>query len=145
MPKLARSLLKWNGRDCDGFHSLHNWVLLVSCDYVLKFDWYCQFSGSGSNSLNLSGHFSYGLGTRLECWLSGCVHTCQESPARHGLNEASQYSCAQHNVLIIPGAERDRRGEMRERRWGGGRDDEKGWTGRGSEGGMKETRERQGR
>jgi len=42
--------------------------LLLSCDYVLKFDWYCQLSGSGSNSLNsrkLPGHFSYSLGTRL--------------------------------------------------------------------------------
>jgi len=44
-------------------------TLLLSCDYVLKFDWYCQLSGSGSNSLNLRklpGGFSYGLGTRLE-------------------------------------------------------------------------------
>jgi len=44
------------------------WVLLLLCDYVLKFDWYCQLSGSGSNSLNsrkLPGRFSYGLGTRL--------------------------------------------------------------------------------
>jgi len=40
----------------------------LSCDYVLKFDWYCQLSGSRSNSLNsrkLPGHFSYGLGTML--------------------------------------------------------------------------------
>ena len=40
----------------------------MSCDYVLKLDWYCQLSGSGSNSLNLRklpGHFSYGLGMRL--------------------------------------------------------------------------------
>jgi len=47
--------------------------LLLSCDYVLKFDWYCQLSGSGSNSLNsrkLPGRFSYGLGTRL------CFTTC---------------------------------------------------------------------
>ena len=44
------------------------WVLLLSCDNVLKFDWYCQISGSGSNSLNswnLSGRFSYNLGMRL--------------------------------------------------------------------------------
>jgi len=41
--------------------------LLLSCDYVLKFDWYCQL-GNRSNSLNswkLPGHFSYSLGTRL--------------------------------------------------------------------------------
>ena len=34
----------------------------------MKFDWYCQLSGSRSNSLNLQklpGRFSYGLGTRL--------------------------------------------------------------------------------
>ena len=49
---IERSLLKWNGRDCDG--SMHYAIefLLLSCDYVLKFDWYCQLSGSGSNSLN---------------------------------------------------------------------------------------------
>ena len=50
------------------FNALRNWALLLSCDYVLKFDWYCQLSGSGSNSLNswkLPGHFSYGLGMRL--------------------------------------------------------------------------------
>jgi len=44
----------------------------LSCDYVLKFDWYCQLSGSGSNSLNsrkLPGRFFYGLGTRLVCLL----------------------------------------------------------------------------
>jgi len=37
---------------------------LLSCDNILKFDWYCQLSGSGSNSLNsqkLPGHCSYGL------------------------------------------------------------------------------------
>jgi len=58
-----------------------NWVMLLSCDCVLKFDWYCQLSGSGSNSLNsqkLPGHFSYGLGTRLEY----CVaHTNHISPS----------------------------------------------------------------
>jgi len=62
---IERSLLKWNGRDCN---ALCNWALLLSCDYVLKFDWYCQLSGSGSDSLNsrkLPGRFSYGLGTRL--------------------------------------------------------------------------------
>ena len=44
------------------------WVLLLSCDNLLKFDWYCQISGSRSNSLNswnMSGHFSYSLGMRL--------------------------------------------------------------------------------
>ena len=60
---IARLLLKWNG--CDWrFNALHNCVLLLSCDYVLKFDWYCQLSGSRSNSLNsrkLPGRFSYGL------------------------------------------------------------------------------------
>jgi len=48
------SLSKWNGRDCDG--SMHYTIilgLLLSCDYVLKFDWYCQLSSSRSNSLNL--------------------------------------------------------------------------------------------
>jgi len=58
-----------------------NRVLLLSCDCVLKFDWYCQLSGSGSNSLNsrkLPGHFSYSLGTRLEY----CVaHTNHISPS----------------------------------------------------------------
>ena len=42
---------------------------MVQCDYILKFDWYCQLSGSGSNHLNLwklPGRFSYGLGTRLK-------------------------------------------------------------------------------
>ena len=42
--------------------------LLWSHDNVIKFDLYCQLSGSKSNSLNLwklPGHFSYGLGTRL--------------------------------------------------------------------------------
>jgi len=34
------------------FSALCNWVLLLSCDKVLKFDWYCQLSGRGSNSLN---------------------------------------------------------------------------------------------
>ena len=66
-PTLARSLS--NGRDCDGsMHYITQLGLLLSCDYVLKFDWYCQLSGSGSNSLNsrkLPGRFSYGLGTRL--------------------------------------------------------------------------------
>jgi len=49
-------------------HCITHWVLLLSCDYVLKFDWYCQLSGSGSSSLNsqkLPGRFSYRLGTRL--------------------------------------------------------------------------------
>ena len=36
-------LLKWNGCDCDV--SMHDWVLLLSCD-SLKFDQYCQLSGS---------------------------------------------------------------------------------------------------
>ena len=51
------------------FNALRSWVLLLSCDYVLKYDWYCQLSGSGSNSLNswkLPDRFSYGLGTRLD-------------------------------------------------------------------------------
>jgi len=44
------------------------WVLLWSHDNIIKFDLYCQLSGSRSNSLNswkLPGHFPYGLGTRL--------------------------------------------------------------------------------
>ena len=51
------------------FNALCNWVLLLSCDYILKYNWYCQLSGSGSNRLNsrkLPGRFSYGLGTRLD-------------------------------------------------------------------------------
>ena len=43
--------------------------LLWSHDNVIKFDLYCQLSGSKSNSLNLwklPGHFSYSLGTRLK-------------------------------------------------------------------------------
>jgi len=42
--------------------------LTAVCDNSLKFDCYCQISGSGSSSLNsckLPGCFSYGLGTRL--------------------------------------------------------------------------------
>ena len=49
-------------------NSWRNRILVLSCDNVLKFDWYCQFSGSGSNSLNsrkLPGGFCHGLGTRL--------------------------------------------------------------------------------
>ena len=45
---------------------------------LLKFDWYCQLSGSRSNSLNLcklSGSFSYNLGMSL-MWLSSpCTDT----------------------------------------------------------------------
>jgi len=43
--------------------------LLLSCDNILKFNWYCQLSGSGSTSLNswkFPGRFSYGLGMRLQ-------------------------------------------------------------------------------
>ena len=50
------------------FNAWCNWVLLLSCDNILKFDWHCQLSGSRSNSLNsqkLPGRFSYGLGMRL--------------------------------------------------------------------------------
>jgi len=47
---IEQSLLKWNGHDCDGLMHVHNWVLLLSCDYVLKFDWYCQLSGRGSTA-----------------------------------------------------------------------------------------------
>ena len=49
------------------FNAWHNWALLLPCD-VLKIDWYCQLSGSRSNSLSLwklPGHFSYGLEMRL--------------------------------------------------------------------------------
>ena len=41
---------------------------LLSCDNVMKSEWYCQLSGSGSNTLNLCklpGRFSYDLETRL--------------------------------------------------------------------------------
>ena len=76
---IEQSLLKWNGHDCDG-------SMLLSCDNVLKFDWYCQLSGSGSNSLNLQkfpGHFTYSLGTRLRFkslyrkqWKTGLLTKC---------------------------------------------------------------------
>jgi len=75
-----------------------NWVMLLSCDCVLKFDWYCQLSGSGSNSLNsqkLPGHFSYGLGTRLEY----CVaHTNHISPS---LQLIPQLLCCMYLSLAI--------------------------------------------
>ena len=64
LARYVRSLWAWLRR----FNALCNWVLLLSCDYVLKFDWYCQLSGSGSNSMNswkLPGCFSYSLGMRL--------------------------------------------------------------------------------
>ena len=57
-----------------------NWVLLLSCDDVLKFDWYCQLSGSGNNSFSswkLPDCFSYGLGMRLDACtlkLRRCTH-----------------------------------------------------------------------
>jgi len=63
------------------FNALRNWVLLLSCDCVLKFDWYCRLSGSESNSLNsrkLPGCFSYRLGTRLyvsRLWLMSSEFT----------------------------------------------------------------------
>ena len=57
--------------------------LLLSCDNVLKFDWYCQLSGGRSNSLNsrkLPGCFSYGLGMRLRGeWGRGDLWLGQES------------------------------------------------------------------
>jgi len=75
VPTLTRSSDRyWNGRawlQCS--NAWHNWVLLLTCDHILKFDWYCQLSGSRSNSLNsckLPGHFSYDLGTRLTSSIS---------------------------------------------------------------------------
>ena len=59
-PTLARyvwSLFKWNGRDCDGSKHYAIGLLQLSCDYVLKFDWYCQLSGSGSNSAEVARPF----------------------------------------------------------------------------------------
>ena len=51
------------------FQHMMQFGLLLSCDDVLKSDWfYLELSGSGSNSLNsrnLPGCFPYGLGTRL--------------------------------------------------------------------------------
>ena len=70
VPILARlSDHYWNGMGMTAtVQCMSNWVLLLSCDNILKLDWCCQLSGSRSNSLNswkLPGHFSYGLGTRL--------------------------------------------------------------------------------
>ena len=72
------------------FNALRNWVLLLPCDYILKFDWYCQLSGSKSNSLNsrkLQGCFSYGLGTRLvNIWLAWLAWSM----------------CQAHNKFLVP-------------------------------------------
>jgi len=65
---IKQLLSQWNGCNCV-ISTRHNRVLLLSCDNVLKFDWYSQLSGSGSISLNLlklPGRFSYSLGTRLD-------------------------------------------------------------------------------
>ena len=66
---IERSLLKWNGHDCDiSMYAWRIWVYCCNGNNVLKFDWYCQPSRKGSNSLNswkLPGHFFYGLRTRL--------------------------------------------------------------------------------
>ena len=49
------SLLQWNG--CDFHVSTHDTIRprlpVLSHDNILKFDWYCQLSGSRSNSMNL--------------------------------------------------------------------------------------------
>ena len=71
VPTLARTSDRcWNGVGVTvTFQCMTQFHFLLSCDNVLKFDWYCQISGSRSNSLNLwklPGHFSYGLGTRLD-------------------------------------------------------------------------------
>ena len=98
---LSVLLLKWN-RTIEmewawlrRFNSIRNWVLLLSCDYVLKFDWYCQLSGSGSDSLNsrkLPGRFSYGLGTRLALNLQGqCNLQC--TLERHGTTITCYQNC----------------------------------------------------
>jgi len=73
------------GHDCNS--SMHYAIgfLLLSRDYVLKFDWYYQLSGSGTNSLNsrnLPGHFSYDVGMRLTSNLEksdGLVHCSVEN------------------------------------------------------------------
>jgi len=65
---IEQSLLKWVGVTVT-VQCMMQFGLLLSCDNVLKFDWYCQLSGSGSNSLNswkLQGCFSYSLGMRLK-------------------------------------------------------------------------------
>jgi len=69
-PTLVRSSDRyWTGMDVTAtVQCITQLSLLLSCDYILKFDWYCQLSGSKSNSLNSRkspGRFSYGLGTRL--------------------------------------------------------------------------------
>ena len=68
-PTLAQSSNHyWNGMGVS-FNVWCNWILLLSCDNVLKFDWCYQLSGSRSthsslNSQKLPGCFSYSLGTR---------------------------------------------------------------------------------
>jgi len=102
---IQRSLFNWNGRDCNG--SLHyilcNWVLLLSCDYILKFDWYCQLSGSGSNRLNsrkLPGCFSYGLGMRLGySWILQWIPIVSTS-LYYGLSQLTHASATISSCLV---------------------------------------------
>ena len=111
----------WNG--WAWLQQLNAWcnlVLLLSCDNVLKFDWYYQLSGSGSNSLNsqkLPGHFSYGLGTahtwRWHCWLTSqryyyycswwilLVASCVTKDTHNVLIHSAIISAALLNRLVI--------------------------------------------
>jgi len=60
------------------FNPWHNYILLLSCDNVLKFNWYCQLSDSRSNSLNsrkFPARFSYGCEMRLRCAIVIIHHT----------------------------------------------------------------------
>ena len=65
---IERSLLKWMGLTATV--QWRNWVLLLSCDNTLKFDWYCQFSATEVTQ-KFPGHFSYSLGTRLDQYMTG--------------------------------------------------------------------------
>jgi len=75
--------LVWlNNRYCNGMGvtAMLQCMMQLSFTIVMwrsDFNWYCQLSGSRSNSLNLcklQGHFSYGLGTRLQVWMPCISH-----------------------------------------------------------------------
>ena len=116
---IERSLLKWKWAWLRRFNALQSWVLLLSCDYILKFDWYCQLSGSGSNSLNswkLLGRFSYGLGMRLDSgfYIQHCGHIAslvlldpmamegvRDMTNGYGVSSLSNYCDVNNRVITI--------------------------------------------